>query len=102
MKGKSVFLWNFVWNDKADTVQVSVSTMKEMSSCSIPPPFTHLGKQWAAVTTKSGEIRTPPQVWTPPWWRDSCQGHWPGLATLPPMIRDVDGCLPQSGKKRDG
>lgn len=56
----------------------------------------HLGKQWAAVSTKSGEIKTPPQIWEPLKWSDNCQGHWPNFASVPPMIRDVDCCRPQS------
>lgn len=61
--------------------------------------FCHLGKQWAAESTKSGEIRTPPQTWDPLNCSDNCQGQWPILAMVPPMIRDVACCLPQSGQQ---
>lgn len=59
----------------------------------------YLGKQWAAESTKSGEIRTPPQTWDPLNCSDNCQGQLPILATVPPMIRDVACCLPQSGQQ---
>jgi len=56
----------------------------------------HLVKQWAAVSTKSGAIRTPPQVWWPWKWRDTCQGHWPSSAIAPPMILELDLGWPHS------
>lgn len=56
----------------------------------------YVGKQWAAVRTKLGEIRTPPQTWDPLKCSVTCHGHWPSLAKLPPMIRDVERCCPQS------
>lgn len=63
------------------------------------PLVTDLGKQWAAVTTKSGDTRIPPQTCDPPKCRESCQGHWPSLATLPPMIREDNCWRPQSRKR---
>jgi hypothetical protein len=56
---------------------------------------TDLGKQWAAVTTKSGAISVPPQVWERWKWRLTCQGQSPRFAADPPMILD-NFCLPQS------
>lgn len=62
----------------------------------------YFGKQWAAVRTKSGEIRTPPQTWDPLKCSVTCHGHWPSLAKLPPMIRDVERCCPQSKTEGGG
>jgi len=62
--------------------------------------ITNLLKQWAADTTKSGEMSDPPQAWPPLKRRLTCQGHWPSLEAVPPMILETLCCLPQSEKTK--
>ena len=50
-----------------------------------------VGTQWAAVTTRYGEIKVPPQLWS---WHvlhmiAACQGHAPGVDILPPTILPI-------------
>lgn len=52
-------------------------------------PFHTASTQWAAVATKSGLIKEPPQKWLLmiiPDLKDTAKGAKPSGATLPPMI----------------
>lgn len=85
----------------ATVTQMISKWVKQMTKCKKRKkekknPVSYLGKQWAAVRRKSGDINTPPQIWEPLKWSVNCQGHWPNFACEPPMIRDVDCCRPQS------
>lgn len=63
------------------------------------------GKQCAAETIQRFEMMDPPHWWTPSYWRLTCQGQLPCLASTPPTIRSTAKLrLPQSeegeGKKK--
>ena len=46
----------------------------------------YLPKQLAAVRMKFGDIIVPPQKIGPPVFRNTCQGHCPGVLSCPPSI----------------
>lgn len=52
---------------------------------------TYSSKQCPAVTTHWSEIRVPPHIWSlkEPYTIEACQGQLPGVASLPPTIREL-------------
>lgn len=59
--------------------------------------LSYSGKQCAAETIQRFEMMEPPHWWTPSYWRLTCQGQLPCLASTPPTIRSAAKLrLPQS------
>ena len=67
-------------------------------SCSF---LAYSGKQCAAETIQRFEMMDPPHWWTPSYWRLTCHGQLPCLASTPPTMRSAAKLrLPQSEGER--